>query len=218
MLKHNLQNTCRQAKYEWKKKQLPDKDIIKSLQILQKRCRQQSSKKEIRGYIQNFNVFPLLLGLWTEEDVDVYHEQVKHYPLIVDATCGVASKVNESRVYYYPFIFYNRNVETEPVPFLEILTDQPDEMCLTNALNYFLGGEKRKYGPNCGRKPLVVICDFSWPIIKCMLSAFNHKSLEGDINDCYTIVSSTAAFKDLPQGSAFTVIHLKTFHKVVHLL
>ena len=79
--------------------------------------------------------------------MDLYHEQVKHYPLIVDATCGVASRVNESRVYYYAFIFYNRNVKTEPVPFLEILTDQPGEMCLTNALNYFLGGEKREIWP-----------------------------------------------------------------------
>ena len=142
-------NVCRQAKYEWKKKQLPNKDILKSLQILQKRYQQQFSQKEIRGYIQNLNVFPLLLGLWTEEDVDLYHEQVKQYPLIVDATCGIASKVNESRVYYYAFIFYNRNVK--------ILTDQPDEMCLTNALNYFLDGVKRKYGPNCGSKPLVVV-------------------------------------------------------------
>ena len=59
---------------------------------------------------------------------------------------------------------------------------------------------------------LLVICDFSWPIIKYMLSAFNHKSLEGYINDCYTIVSSTATFKELPKGSVFTVIHLCLSH------
>ena len=65
---------------------------VKSLQILKKRYQQQSNKKEIRGYIQNLDVFPLLLGLWTEEDVDLYHEQVRQYPLIVDATCGVLQK------------------------------------------------------------------------------------------------------------------------------
>ena len=109
-------NVFRQANYE----KLPDEDIFKSLEIF-KNYKDQSKSKQIKGYIQLLNKFSLLVGLWKEEDVKFYHEMVKQYPVIVDATCGITSKVNESRVLYYAFILYNRSIKT--VPFLEVLND-----------------------------------------------------------------------------------------------
>ena len=140
---------------------------------------------------------------------------VKQYPVIVDATYGVTSKVNESRVFYYAFIFYNRSIKTEPVPFLEVLINRSDENILTISLNYFLGSEKEKYGPKSGSKPLVVICDLSWPIIKCMLSVFNRKSLDDYINDCYLILNGTASYNELPKDIVFTVVHFRTYNEML---
>ena len=137
---------------------------------------------------------------------------VKQYPVIVDATCGVTSKVNESRVFYYAFILYNRSIKTEAVPFLEVLTDRPDENSLTISSNYFLGSEKENHGPKSGSKPLAVICDLSWPIIKCMLSVFNRKSQDEYINDCYLILNGTASYNELPKDIVFTVVHLCLAH------
>ena len=45
-----------------------------------------------------------------------------------------------------------------------------------------------------------------------MLSAFNHESLEGYINDCYKIGNGTATFKELPKDSVFTMVHLCLSH------
>ena len=124
-------NVCRQVKSEYKINQRCDKNVVLSLQKLSNKYKNDCNGKVVKGFIQSLNLTPLSVSLYTEKDVEFYHQMVQRFPLLVDATCGIVSKVNTARVFYYSFIFYDREIKTEPVPFLEILTDKPNERNLS---------------------------------------------------------------------------------------
>ena len=121
-------------------------------------------------------------------------------PLLIDATCGIASKVNKSRAFYFAFIFYDREVKTEPVPILEIFTDEPHEISISTALNTFISHEKKQYGEKSN--PLYIICYISWPIIKAVLASYNNLSLDEHIRCCFKILIGKATEKEPPLHSA----------------
>ena len=120
-----------------------------------------SKNKKVKGYIQFLSHSPLLVGLWTDEDLKHYQDMVTDHALIVDATCGIAANVNSQRIFYFAFAFYNRNVITEAVPVLEILTDKPNEESLKFLLIHYLDTLGKRSGSNNFCVPLLAVCDIS---------------------------------------------------------
>ena len=171
-----------------------------------------SKNKKVKGYIQFPNHNPLLVGLWTDEDLKLYQDMVTDHALIVDATCGIAANVNSQRIFYFAFAFYNRNVITEAVPVLEILTDKPNEESLKFLLIHYLDTLGKRSGSNNFCVPLLAVCDISWPIIRSLIYAFNDKqTLEEYISSCFNILTGVASKKDLP-GLKMTILHLCLSH------
>ena len=137
---------------------------------------------------------------------------VTDHALIVDATCGIAVNVNSQRIFYFVFAFYNRNVITEAVPVLEILTDKPNEESLKFLLIHYLDTLGKRSGSNNFRVPLLAVCDISWPIIRSLIYAFNDKqTLEEYISSCFNILTGVASKKDLPELN-MTILHLCLSH------
>ena len=125
-------------KYESKKKKRLHCNVKESVDLLKKRWIESSASKVIKGCIQFVAVDPLIVGLWTEKDVEIFHDAAKMYPLVTDATSNVVTKINSKRVFYFAFILFKREVVTSPLPSLEILTDCPDERSLTVMFSSFL--------------------------------------------------------------------------------
>ena len=56
-----------------------------------------TSSDKIKGFIQHISVSPLLVAMWTEKDVEMYHEMCETYSLLVDATPGI-SLINKKEI------------------------------------------------------------------------------------------------------------------------
>ena len=54
----------------------------------------------MKGYIQFLNHNPLLVGLWTDEDLKLYQDMVTDHALIVDATCGIVGSIRGKLVHF----------------------------------------------------------------------------------------------------------------------
>ena len=87
--------------------------------------------KIIDGFIQFLAYSTLLIGLWTQQDIELFGKLGNVILLVVGATSKIAVKLWKKRIFYFAFAIYNRAVKTEPVTILEVLTDCPDERSLT---------------------------------------------------------------------------------------
>ena len=61
-------NVVRECAYAYRRSTLEDKDIIKSIQLLQQKYVAESKSECVKGFIQFFSVTPFTVALWTEKD------------------------------------------------------------------------------------------------------------------------------------------------------
>ena len=126
--------------------------------------------KIIPGYIRHFNIEPLVIGIWSRKDIEEFHKKAINLPCIQDATASLATKkLFEKEIHYYAYALYDSMVKTEPIPFLEILTNCLDERPLTTCLEGFKKDEEDLYGHYNLSIPTIAVCDFSWPAVKSLL-------------------------------------------------
>ena len=115
-------NVVKQCAYEYPKGNREDNSIITSLQLLKAKYIKDMSSKSLSGFVQFLSFDPITVGLWCHKDIQFFHEMVRSHSMVVDAPGSVSIKVKE--ILYFSFLFYNRFLQIEPVPHLEILTDQ----------------------------------------------------------------------------------------------
>ena len=152
-------NVVRQLAHQFRKSLLKDCNVFKSLDILQKELKMERKSKFVDGFIQFLAYSPLLIGLWTQQDIDLFHELESVHSLVADATSNIAVKLCEKRIFYFAFVIYNRTVKTEPVPILEVLTDCPGEPSLTCLLTSFLRDEQKCYDHKVKTVPIICTVD-----------------------------------------------------------
>ena len=116
--------------------------------------------------------------LWTQSDVEFFHKMSDEYSLVVDATGSIAHKLGEKEIFYFAFLSYDRSVKTEPVAHIEVLTD----LSTTNTLKFILmrlpEDEMERFNYTTHSVPLLCTTEFSRPIIKSLLGAFNSETVE----------------------------------------
>ena len=61
-------------------------------------------RSKVKGYIQNYSIHPFIVGLWTEGNVEYFHQHAMDAVSMFDATGSIASKVNGEMVLYYTFL------------------------------------------------------------------------------------------------------------------
>ena len=196
----NTKDVYKTIKSEAAKSMLVDDELIKSIIKLKKHFEFVSKESVIKGFIQFVDLDPFALGLWTQSDVEIFHDRSKTQPIIIDATCGIVAPINDKRVFHMTLITGNGEVKTEPIPVFQLLTDRPDEQTLRSGLDRFLVDERRRYGPLANVTPLIGICDISWPIIKALLRSFNNMDLNQYIECCYRILTGQASENELPSS------------------
>ena len=202
----------KQCAYEYRKSQREDDSLFTSLVMLKKRFVKEMEKKIIPGFIQFISIDPLTLGLWSESDIEFFHEMCKSHSMLIDATGSITFKIHEKEVLFFSFPFYDRSIKTEPVPHLEILTDRPSTEPRTYLFSLFLEDEKKRYGFNSHSVPLLCTTDCSWPILKCLVECLNSESLEKYLIRSYKIVSGNAEEMDLPVVQPKTFIRISLCH------
>ena len=132
--------------------------------------------------------------------------------MLVDATGTIASKLNEKEIFYFAFLSFNRSLNVEPIPHIELLTDRASFNTPKFVLSTFLEDEKRKCGYRSHSVPLLCTTDCSWPILKCLVSAFNKENLEAYIHRSYKVCTDEATVADLPSEPPKTFLHISLCH------
>ena len=199
-------NVISQCHYEYRKSNQPAVSVVESLKLLKKQYENELGSKSVPGFIQFISVCPLTIALWSEKDIELFHEMSKHHSLVVDATGTIASKLN------FAFISFDRSLKTEPVPHIEILTDRASTKTLEFVLTTFLEDEMKRFGYTTHSVPILYTTDCSWPIIKCLVSAFNKETLEEYILRSHSIATGKAPMNDLPEENKKTFIHISLCH------
>ena len=166
----------------------------------------------IAGFIQFTSFDPLTVALWCEKDIELFHQMRIKHSLRVDATGTIASKLNEKEIFYFAFLSFSRSLNVEPVPHIELLTDRASFNTLEFVLSTFLEDEKRKYGYRSHSVPLLCTTDCSWPILKCLVSAFNKENLEACIHRSYKVCTDEATVADLPSEPPKTFLRISLSH------
>ena len=139
-------NVVRQLAHKFSKTLLNDLNVFKSLNILQKKLKMKRKSKFVGGFIQFLAYSPLLIGLWTRQDIELFYKLGSVHSLIADATANITVKLCKKQIFYFAFVIYNWTVKTEQVPILELLIDCPDERSLTCLLTSFLLDKQKYYG------------------------------------------------------------------------
>ena len=205
-------NVITQCKYENRKNNRVDDSIIVSFQELKSTYKKELNSNVIPGFIQFTSFDPLTVALWCEKDIELFHQMTKKHSLLVVATGTIASKLNEKGIFYFAFLSFNRSLNVEPVPHIELLTDRASFNTLEFVLSTFLEDEKRKYGYRSHSVPLLCTTDCSWPILKCLVGAFNKQNLKAYIHRSYKVCTDEATVADLPSEPPKTFLHISLCH------
>ena len=99
----------------------------------------------VKGSIQYFSVKPFTIGLWTQKNIELYHEVGSFSPLLCDATGKVCANVNGKSIFYHTYVPQEYNVKVEPTPVCQILTDCQDGTPLIWCLDGFMKQEQKRY-------------------------------------------------------------------------
>ena len=136
------------------------------------------------------------------------------HSLVVDATGGVVTKLSGKEIFYFAFISFDKVVETEPVPHIEIFTDLSTTGTLKFILTRFLEDEKQRFNYTTFSTPILCTTDFSWPIIKSLIETFNNETLEEYLGRSYLIVTGKASVDDLSVTKRKTFVHISLCHSM----
>ena len=83
--------------------------------------------KAITGFIQDIQIDPLSISMWSEEDVDYFHSVGNDTTIIIDATCGVADKIIKKRIHYFALILnMMKKIKTEPSHVIDEVSSRID--------------------------------------------------------------------------------------------
>ena len=155
----NSKNVYKQIKHEsLKTKQKHKNTFLSNLKLKEEYLREFECQK-IKGLIQYFSALPFVVGLWTERDIDLFHENATKYAFIGDATVSIALKVGDKMILYYSFLLCNKTKNSEQLVNIEILTDSHDKQPIKNCLQQFITDEKKKYGHKSNDIPIIFTCD-----------------------------------------------------------
>ena len=167
----------KQCAYEYRKSTHIDKDAIQSVQLLKEKYCSELPGKSVAGFIQFFSINPLTVALWTEKDVELFHQMSTNHSLLVDATGSIVTKLSGKEIFYFAFISFDKSVKTEPLSHIELLTDLSTTNTLKFILQRFLEDEMQRYNYTTFSVPLICTTDFSWPITKSLVETFNKESV-----------------------------------------
>ena len=102
-------NVISQCHYEYRKKNRLSESPVESVKLLKEEFSKEMNSKYIPGFVQFISVDPLTIALWSEKDIELFHEMAKHHCLLVDATGTIAQKLNGKEIFYFAFLSFDKS-------------------------------------------------------------------------------------------------------------
>ena len=156
-----------------------DPDVYQSLLKLQASVTDSvASRYGIKTFVQSVSIAPIILHLWTENGVRLYHQLACCNALFLDATGSVVRKIpNCKRILYYEMSVHNPTGSGCSIPVAAMLASDHTVSSISNFLQIFRDAEKRIFGFRSFVTPVVVKIDFSMALISSILMVYNRQDM-----------------------------------------
>ena len=82
----------------------------------------EESNKKLSGYIHYIAMEPLVIHLWTERQIRLWHDLCKRECCYLDATGTIIANWYGRRVLYYPLVMRHPVQGIPPIPVAELIT------------------------------------------------------------------------------------------------
>ena len=148
-------NVIKQCAYEYREASLEDKMLLSSVHMnIEKHLWKTKMLSEVFNFYNRNSVKKLSPNLHqvsynffsiNPKDIELYHKMSSSHSLLVDATGSIATKLTDKEIFYFAFISYDRSIQTEPVPHLELLTDLSSTDTLKFIFMRFLEDEMKRF-------------------------------------------------------------------------
>mgnify|MGYP002803810279 CR=1 FL=1 len=210
--------TIRKIESESRQNEYLSKDMVESLLIIRKlfiekeRLRNKPPSK-IEGFIHTISVHPLIVCMWSEGQIRLWHDRVLHDVAYLDATGTIVANYNGKRSLYYALAVRHPTVGNPPIPVAEMVTNDHSALKIRG----FLEKLKRDDGKVFHGKdvtPHQITTDYSKAIILAVLREFNNESLTSFFTRAYRLMRREGTDEDVK----LTIPHVGCSHfmHIVH--
>ena len=178
----NQPETMRKISSEGKQMSQMDKDLGTSLELIRLKLIEKESSREVppspahEGFVRTISIYPLVVHMWTENQVRVWHGRCKEDVSYLDATGTLVANHGGKRVLYYALVIRHPAKGEPTFPVAEMVTS---DQCAGNIRAYierFRRDESRLYNGHIS-SPRQVNTDYSRAILLAVLKEFNNETI-----------------------------------------
>jgi hypothetical protein len=201
----------RKISSEANREQLPHKDLVPSLMILDEEIQKATGQeKVITGYIQRLIAKPFSVSLFTEEGVRIYHHVASTQTLYLDATGTVVSlrgtDYQTKTCLYYALVVDHPVKGQSPVAVAELISTEHSVIAISHFLDDFRRHEGILYGYKNAVSPKHIVIDRSLVLLMSFLKVYNYETLQDYLNRCFRILYDCASKDDINKIFIFACI------------
>ena len=194
-------STIRKVASEGIQKSQMDKDVCTSLNKVRNSLTEQESERElppnvVEGFVHMICLYPLIVYMWTEDQVRLWHELAAKDISYLDATGTIVGNHEGKRVLYYALVLGHPVEGNPPLPIAEMITSDHSATNIRAFLERLKRDESRVFN---GRvtMPRQVNTDYSKAIILAVLRELNDETIEAFLNRSFRIVNKKADKQEL---------------------
>ena len=213
-----IQPTIKKIASEGRQLSQMDKDMFKLLQKIRLHLTEKQSSCEfppnsIEGFVHMICQFPLIVHMWTEDQVRLWHERCGNDISYINATGTIIANYSGKRVLYYAFVVRHPCKGNPSVPVAEMITTDQRACNIRMFLDNFRRDECKTFtGQITSQRQLN--CDYSRAILLAVLREFNNENLCDFFERAFRILNKFGLEKDF----TLTIPHVGCSHfmHIVH--
>ena len=213
-----IQPTIKKIASEGRQLSQMDKDMFKLLQKIRLHLTEKQSSCEfppnsIEGFVHMICQFPLIVHMWTEDQVRLWHERCGNDISYINATGTIIANYSGKRVLYYAFVVRHPCKGNPSVPVAEMITTDQRACNIRMFLGNFRRDECKTFtGQITSQRQLN--CDYSRAILLAVLREFNNENLCDFFERAFRILNKFGLEKDF----TLTIPHVGCSHfmHIVH--
>ena len=196
-----------------------DKDLGNSLQMIRLELIEKESSRQVPpssghdGFVHTIGIYPLVVHMWNESQVRLWHGRCKNDISYLDATGTLIADHGGKRVLYYALVIRHPVEGEPPLPVAEMVTSDQSAGNIRTFIERFRRDESRLYNGHMSG-PRQINTDYSRAILLAVLKEFNNETMVNFLARAFRIVNK----RGLETDFTLTIPHVGCSHfmHIVH--
>ena len=200
-------------------KQQMDKDLGNSLQMIRLELIEKESSCQVPhslghdGFVHTIGIYPLVVHMWNESQVRLWHGRCKNDISYFDATGTSIADHGGKCVLYYALVIRHPVEGEPPLPVAEMVTSDQSAGNIRTLIERFRRDKSRLYNDHMSG-PRQINTDSSQAILLAVLKEFNNETMVNFLARAFRIVNR----RGLETDFTLTIPHVGCSHfmHIVH--